>query len=858
MLSISPLSGGDHHYYLNLVNINYYEEGGEEPGYWLGQCRHEFGLTGTVDRTHLERLVQGFHPHTDEPLVRNALREGEKPKKGQEPRKPGDDLCLSMPKSASIIWGIAHPELRKAIEEKERLAVKAMCQYLEDHCGWARTGAQGKIIKKAPLLFAAYPHSTSRARDVQRHTHILAINITVLEDGKARAVDSTHFYHHKMAAGALGRCELAKGLADLGLRIRQVRHGSSLMFEVEGIPEPLMEEFSKRRAEIEEKLKLEFGSMDAATARAAEFATLETRRTKETELPRSELIAKWRDIAKQFGVTPEYLAGLLLHRPPLSRAEKQEKREEIFRNALSEIEETKANFNERDLTRKVAEYSQGVLSCREVRELVEEKIRFSQRLLNLGELTVKERNTKIRSYIERREIQYATPEMIKCERAVHHAAETLARRGTPSDPTLVERVIASYPKMKKDQIDAVRHLCSGGNLRLCVGDAGTGKSFLFQVCREIWEKEGRTVLGCALSGAAAQELQEASGIKSDTIHATLNRIRRGEITLDKNSVLVLDEAGMVGSKLYYRLISEVAKAGCRFVCAGDPKQLAPIEAGWIWKRMAEVHGAARLTTNIRQAKIPWMLEAGQKMGRGQSMEALSDYLAHDRLTIAKTTREAIEKLVAQWRTDGGAENPQNKLILAGLNAHVRLINAECQAASIRAGTSDPDKKIYFEKTFYHQGDRILISKRMTKHKLENSWLGTVERVDPDKNTIVIRLDKNDRLETLDLDSIPKEALRLGWASTTHKAQGRTVDYAYILAGGVLTSRNLAHVQLTRHTRDARLYFAAQDAGPELVVAARAMARAEDKTLAVEVIERHERQRRHEERQMQAQGISIGL
>jgi ATP-dependent exoDNAse (exonuclease V) alpha subunit len=99
-----------------------------------------------------------------------------------------------------------------------------------------------------------------------------------------------------------------------------------------------------------------------------------------------------------------------------------------------------------------------------------------------------------------------------------------------------------------------------------------------------------------------------------------------------------------------------------------------------------------------------------------------------------------------------------------------------------------------------------------------------------------------------------DALRLGYASTTHKAQGRTVDFCYVLAGGPLSNRHLAYVQTTRHRKDARLYFAAQDAGPELRVAARALAKAEDKSLAVEVIEQHRRQREIR----RERGMSLGL
>jgi conjugative relaxase-like TrwC/TraI family protein len=848
VLSINALASGDQGYYLALTSINYYTEGGEPQGRWYGQCRHELELTGTVQKEHLERLCEGFsHRDGESRLVRNA---------GKETRKPGDDLTFSAPKSVSVAWGLGPDDLRKAIEAAHRKAVQRALDYIEDACGWARTGAQGKIVRKAPLLFAVFEHGTSRAQDPQLHSHALAVNVTVLEDGKTRAFDSTHLYDHKMAAGALYRCELARGLQELGFPIRQVRQGSSVLFEIEGVPEALIEHFSKRRAEIEEKLELELGSLDAATARASELAALETRRKKETERPRSELIAEWREIALQFGITPERIQDLCAHR--LNPENGDGPKERIFDQALADLEETRANFSERDLTRKVAEHAQGLLSAREVRELVEEKLTRSDRLVNLGNVKTEEKNQRLRQYIDRYETQYATPEMLRLERAVHKAAAWLGRRSDSSLTHLIEQAIAKHLTIAEDQAQAVRHLCAGGNLRLCTGDAGAGKTFMLQVCREVWDAEGRTVSGCALAGAAADELQERAGIKSTTLHQTLLGLERGAMTLDRRSVLVLDEAGMVGSRLFHRLMRQVVRADCTLVCVGDPKQLQPIEAGWIFKRMTHLHGETRLT-KVRRQQVPWQLEAGRQMGRGEVAQALTTYLANDRLQVTKTTREAIHRIVARYVQDGGLENPRDKLILAGLNAHVLTLNRLCQAQMLLAGKSDPEKKLFFHNVHLHEGDRVQFTRRSTQHKVENSWLGTVDAVHPEKNTLTVRLDKDDRLVTLKLDRLPRDALRLGYASTTHKAQGKTVDYCYVLLGGPLANRHLAYVQTTRHRKDLRLYMAVQDAGPELKIAIKTLTRTEEKSLAVEILEQHRRRAQPEvaPRHQHGRGIPLG-
>src|SRR4051812_14178660 len=270
VLSVAALAQGPG-YYLELANINYYAEGGEPLPLWHGTAAKELGLSGTAERSHVERLCSGYHHETEKPLVRNA---------GTPERNPGHDLTFSCPKSVSVAWAMADPALRKAIEIKQQEAVKEALDFIEAKAGFARVGKQGQELVRAPLLFALFEHGTSRAQDPQLHTHAICINITVHEDGRLTAIDSTHLYHWKMAGGAVYRAALARGMQELGLAVEQRRVGSSIGFELSAVPKDLIEEFSKRRAEIEQELKIRAGSLDAASPKYAEMVAKETRRTK--------------------------------------------------------------------------------------------------------------------------------------------------------------------------------------------------------------------------------------------------------------------------------------------------------------------------------------------------------------------------------------------------------------------------------------------------------------------------------------------------------------------------------------------------------------------------------------------------
>ena len=362
MLSIASLTGGPG-YYLELANINYYMDGerGEPMPFWHGLAAKEFGLSGMAEKEHVERLCAGFDPHDPtKRLVRNA---------GKESRNPGHDLTFSAPKSVSCAWSVADPELRRAIEEKHRAAVKAALSFLEEKVGLARIGTDGLARVKCPLLFALFDHGTSSAEDQQLHTHALLINMTKHGDGRTTAIDPTYFYNWKMAAGAVYRLVCGQGMLELGYSLRERKIGASIGWELASIPESWIEDTSKRRAEIEEKLALRKGSLDAADSRYAELVAKETRRTKNTEKPRNELFEKWQREAREHGITPEYLRSQLrpgLKLSELSPAERDARKDELWKKTIEALSEQNSHWNEADLTKALAERATGKLSLRDI------------------------------------------------------------------------------------------------------------------------------------------------------------------------------------------------------------------------------------------------------------------------------------------------------------------------------------------------------------------------------------------------------------------------------------------------------------------------------------------------------------
>lgn len=806
MLSMGTMGHGQGSYYVGIAREDYYLAGGEPPGRWYGRGAHALGLEGMVEREPFLRVYHGYAPYSEQALVQNA---------GEARHRPGFDLTLSAPKSVSTLWAVLPPEHRREIQRMQDEAVRATLTYLEETAAFTRRGHGGSIVEPAKLVAALFEHGTSRAQDPQLHTHALVLGVAVCADGKTRALQARPLFRAKMLAGALFRAELAARMEHAGYAVE--RHGTS--FEVAGVPPSLMETFSKRRAEIEAELD----RTGRSGARAAAVAALDTRTVKE-HIARDLLFSGWRETAREYDFTAETAAGLRAARIPrdLTAAMRA-----AGAAAIDRLSQQHSHFSESQLLRAVAEEAPGRgLDLEQTRVAARLAQHFSG-LVPVGEV--------------RGEAHYTTPEILELERSLladvdrmasavnaHRIPDTVVRqsiRTVEARETAKARVqdLGAAPRLlSEEQLAALRRITQGEGHVACIsGMAGTGKTTILDAARQAWTAAGYQCLGAALQGKAARGLQEGAGIESFTLarllmdldhpHDTSDRYgreaHRPKLSLNARTVVVLDEAGQVGTRQMAALVAACRRAGARLVCVGDARQLQPIEVGAPFRAMVEEHVGAAELQEIRRQELDrtdpdpyWRREAVRAFADGRAGEALAAYRKRGLIHVSETRDECRRNLIERWACAGTAR-PGDHLILAGTRAEVRELNRLAQAARRSEGRLGL-RSIRIDGETVHERDRVLITANHTRLGVRNGDLGTVERVDLAARRMRLRLDSGTEV------SLPCDTFRdlaLGYCITVHKSQGATVQNAYVLCGGSMADRELSYVQASRARRDTRFF-----------------------------------------------------
>ena len=461
--------------------------------------------------------------------------------------------------------------------------------------------------------------------------------------------------------------------------------------------------------------------------------------------------------------------------------------------ALEAITHQQATFTNRDLARFVHRNSDG----KDQFDSVMNAVRSAPDLVALGK-------------DGRGEERFTSRQMIDTEQRLQRASELMAGR---ADHSVQERIrdgaIARAAErglvLSGEQRAAVEHVTGKRGLSVVVGYAGTGKSAMLGVAREAWESAGYTVRGAALSGIAAEGLESGSGIASRTIASLEHQWSDGRELLTSRDVLVIDEAGMVGTRQMERVLGAAADAGAKVVLVGDPQQLQAIEAGAAFRAIHERHGGVEIT-EVRRQHEDWQRDATRHLATGRTGLAIAAYDERGTVYAAATREAARGELIERWDRERQASPADTRIILTHTNDEVRALNEAARARLRDAGELGEDFTITAERgqRQFASGDRIMFLRNERELGVKNGTLGTVEELTPQRMSV-----RTDDGRSLAFDLKDYAYVDHGYAATIHKAQGMTVDRVHVLATPGIDSHG-TYVALSRHRDGVALHYGRED------------------------------------------------
>jgi conjugative relaxase-like TrwC/TraI family protein len=776
VLSIGKLVAGQERYYQAQIARgldDYYAGRGEAPGRWVGAGVASLGLVGRVKEGQLQALIAGRNPRSGD-----VLRE-------RETRVAALDLTFSAPKSVSVLFAVAPPEVSRALADCHEEAVEAALAYLEQTAAFVRRGRHSSRFERAGgFVTAAFRHRMSRALDPQLHTHCVTANMAKGPDGRWTALHHPSLYRAAQTAGYLYQAHVRTLVHErLGLEWGPVRRGAA---ELAGIERGVLEEFSKRRHEMRRVAERD-GGLALNTKKRSETAAVATRERKHygvaTHTWREEVKAR----AAEHGLWTARVRRLLregkrrLDRGRLERADPGRLRE--VDDALAGaggLTEKDNTFDDRAVLRAHAQAAgQGAT----IPQLRDRAAGFAGR----GDVLATRRG------------EMTTAELVGVERGLIAAAQGRAGEGVGhvDEQTLARALGACAREMTAEQRAAVHAtVTSGHGVQVIEALAGTGKTYTAGVLAYVYRRAGYGVLGVAPTGRAVRELVDEARIPSRTLASVVLRIANG-IELPARCVVVLDEAGMAGTRETAVLLEAAARAGAKVVAIGDPGQLHSVQAGGWMRAVGHRVGTLKLSEVMRQRDHAERRALGL-LHEGVPGGWLSWAREHDRVELGGHGASP-ERAVQEWA--GAVEEhglAQAVLIARSNDTGAALNKAAREVVRGRGGLGEQRAYGPIEVAV---GDRVICRRNEREVDVDNGTRGTVRAVHRAK--IVIETDARTVRELP--AAYVAEHVEHAYALTGHGMQGGTVEWAGVVAAPHELTRGWSYTALSRARARTRLY-----------------------------------------------------
>jgi conjugative relaxase-like TrwC/TraI family protein len=801
----------------------YLSDGG---GVWWSSGETVVRHGAAIDAVSFRDLCAGLDPATGRPLVRGA----------GPGHWAGVDCTMTPGKSVSVLWMAGTPKQRTAIEAVHRAAVERALSFVTaEGLVTVRTGAGGtQQHRPRDLIIGRFDHYTTREGDPNIHTHCVLINVAAAPEnaGTGRYKSRTHLtieperlYAAQLGVGAAYRAALAEGLRErFGLQYREAGSGQ---WEVAGLPEAVLAAFSKRSEQI-----LAYAGAGASSAQR-EIAALATRRGKD-ELPTGpELEARWHEELTACAIDP----WDAVRHPEL---------DPILAIAAARAAERDAPFDPPEIPGDgpVARAASALFRHESVvtrKDLLQRALEIAGvQGLGIGvveaELADLERDGTLLPLAAAEMVPgasacWSSPGVAACEAAMLRAADRPLERSWIA-PATVATALAQDGRLSAEQAEAVRHAAGPDGVSLLQAGAGTGKTTTAAVLVAAAHASGMRVIGLAPSWVAADELGRSTGIpaqaiarwrhdraqaaSSDAAHQT------DAAALDRDTLVLVDEAGMVSTRDLEAVLSAAQAARAKVVLIGDRRQLASVAGASALRAVAEVVGRSAVLGEVRRQVVDWQRAASVVMARGDAEAGLRAYAAEHRVELVAGAEAAQARVIAAW-TEQRARYGDDVLIVTRRNADAAALNARARAVLRAEGRLGPDlitplardREDRLVPLALALGDHLRFGESLPRLGLRNGTRARVAALvaSPDGGArLHLALEDGRMIEAAwdELQRVPRFGRRPSHpkvvhacAGTAYAAQGRTCSAAVMYLGAGTDAREV-YVGLTRHRHEARV------------------------------------------------------